>query len=514
VSTEGSVKHLLLLLAAALPAAAADIRVDGSYRLRLNTESNYLLDPTTRLGQQQWVEHRLRITPKIVEQDTIEVQGSFDVLSGIIGGDLAPNFQDLGWQGRSNRNGIHTSGFEFRHLFVKLRMPFGVFEFGQMPNDWGMGMFINGGDQENAFDFGDQRFGDIVDRILFAMRPFGFLGPRSEIARNVALAIAADLVYRDRYASLFGNDVGNSQGLFSTGGVHWGDVASEIVAALVWDPSTDSRAGIYIARRWQEYALGGGSLHTWLFDVHARTLFPVRAIGGVLSLEAEAAELYGSTTHSPNLSGLRTQIAQQGAAVRAVLSRGTVEAEIEGGYASGDSNPFDDASTQFQFNRDFKVGLVLFDEVLLFQTQNAASRLADPRFTARPPPGIDLLPTQGAVTNALYVKPTVRWRPSLFGGRLRLVGSVLFARAAEAYVDPYSTYVASAPMNVFGAAAGRNYGTEIDAAASWRVRLGGTLAYELGVQAGRLFPGNAFQLADGSRLSPVNALRFRATLQF
>src|SRR5205823_12517926 len=87
---------------------------------------------------------------------------SFDVLSGLIGGDLAPKFQDLGWQGRSNRDGVHASGFEFRHLFAKLRLPFGLFEFGQMPNDWGMGMFINGGDQENAFDFGDQRFGDIV----------------------------------------------------------------------------------------------------------------------------------------------------------------------------------------------------------------------------------------------------------------------------------------------------------------------------------------------------------------
>ena len=507
-------KHLLLLLAAALPAAAADIRVDGSYRLRFNAESNYLLDPTTRLGQEHWLEHRLRITPKIVEQDTIEVQGSFDVVSGIVGGELAPNFQDLGWQGRSNRNGVHISGFEFRHLFVKLRMPFGVFEFGQMPNDWGMGMFINAGDQENAFDFGDQRFGDIVERVLFATRPFGFLGPRSEIAKNVALAVAADLVYRDRYASLFISGTDNSQGLFPAGGVSWGDVASEIVAALVWDPSPESRAGIYVSRRWQEYALGGGSLHWWLFDLHARTLFPISALGAVLSLEAEAAELYGSTTHSPNLSGLRTQVAQQGAAARAVLSRGSVEGELEAGYASGDSNPFDDVSTQFQFNRDFKVGLVLFDEVLQFQTQNAAGRLADPRFTARPPRGIDLLPTQGAVTNTLYLKPTVRWRPPLFAGRLRLVGSVLFARAAEPYIDPYSTSLTSAPVNVFGAPAGRYYGTEIDGAASWRVRLAGSLAYELGVQAGRLFPGNAFHLADGSRLSPVNAVRFRATLQF
>jgi hypothetical protein len=509
------VKHLvrLLFLLCAMPAAAADIRVDGSYRLRFNGESNYLLDGSgTRLGQERWMEHRLRLTPKIIEPDQIEVQGSFDVVSGLVAGQLAPTFQELGWQGRSNRDGIHATGFDFRYLFVKFRLPFGVFEFGQMPSDWGMGMLINGGNQEEGPDFGDVRFGDIVDRVLFATRPFGFLGPRSEIAQHVALALAADLIYRDRYAQLV---TSNRTSEFSgVSGLHWGDVASQIVAALVWDPGPDSRAGLYVARRWQQYAAGGGSLHTWLVDLHARTLFPLEWLGGTLSLEAEAAEVYGSTTHAPNLSAVRSQVAQQGAAGRALLSRGTIEAELEAGYASGDSNPFDDVTTQFQFSRDFKVGLVLFDEVLLFQTQNTARRLADANLGARPPPGLDLLPSEGAVVNALYLKPTLRWRPSLFAGRLRLVGSVLFARAAQPYVDPYGTLVGGMPLNPFGAEPGRYYGTEIDGAISWRTRLSGSVGYELGAQAGRLFPGNAFRMADGSNLGPVNAVRFRATLMF
>ena len=252
-----------------------------------------------------------------------------------------------------------------------------------------------------------------------------------------------------------------------------------------------------------------------MFDFHARTLFPIEALSGTLSLEAELAEIYGSTSHAPNLNSLaRTDIGQQGAAARAVLSRGPWEAEIEGGYASGDSNPFDDSATQFQFNRDFKVGLVLFDEVLLFQTQNSARRLANPALSGRPPPGIDLLPTEGAVANAMYLKPTFRFRPSLFGGRLRIVGSVLLARAPEPYVDPYQSFVSSVALNPFGAPAGKNYGVEIDGAVSWRAKILGSLGYELGVQAGRLFPGNAFRLADGSTMAPVNALRFRGTLVF
>ena len=495
----------LVLLLGALPSAATEVRVDGSYRVRFAGETNYLLDGSgTRLGQESFIEHRLRLSPKIIEQDQIEVQASFDVLSGLVAGDLAPSFQELGYQGRSNRDGVHASGFDFRYLFVKFRLPFGIFEFGQMPADWGMGMLINGGNQELAPDFGDMRFGDIVDRVLLATRPFGFLGP--EISQHVAMAVAVDLVYRDRYAQLITAN--------STNGLSWGDVASQLVLALVWDPSADTRAGLYVARRWQEYAAGAGSLHAWFLDLHGRTLFPSEWLGGTVSLEAEGAAILGNTTHAPNLNAVQAKVQQFGAAGRALFARGTVEGEMEAGYASGDSNPVDDATTEFQFNRDFKVGMVLFDEVLLFQTQNSARRLADPNLRARPPPGIDLLPTEGAVANALYLKPTLRWRPSLFGGRLRLVASTLFAWAAQPYLDPYSTFVGSTPLNPFGAVPGRYYGTEIDGAVSWRARVSGNVGYELGVQAGRLFPGNAFLMADGSHLPPVNAVRFRATFLF
>ena len=235
-----------LLLFLSLPAAAAEVRVDGSYRLRYNLESNYLLDESTRLGQERWMEHRLRLTPKIVETDQIEVQASFDVISGLVAGQLAPSFQQLGWTGRSAYDGIHASGFDFRHVFAKLRLPIGVFEFGQMPNDWGMGMLLNGGNTEEGPDFGDARFGDIVDRVLFATRPLAFLGPRSHFGQHLALAVAGDLVYRDRYATLVRSN--------GTGGLQWGDVASEVVGALVWDPTADTRAGLYVVRRWQQYA--------------------------------------------------------------------------------------------------------------------------------------------------------------------------------------------------------------------------------------------------------------------
>ena len=99
-------------ITAAGPAFAADVRVDGSYRMRLDLNSNYLLDPSTRLGQTAYAEHRLRLTPKIVEEGQIEIQASFDILSGLFAGDLAPGFQELGYTERSQRNGTRAQGFD------------------------------------------------------------------------------------------------------------------------------------------------------------------------------------------------------------------------------------------------------------------------------------------------------------------------------------------------------------------------------------------------------------------
>jgi hypothetical protein len=165
-------------------------------------------------------------------------------------------------------------------------------------------------------------------------------------------------------------------------------------------------------------------------------------------------------------------------------------------------------------NRDYKVGLILFDEVLMFQSQNAARRLADPKLLGAPLPGLDLLPTEGAVTNALYLKPTLRWKPRVLGGTLRFVGSALFARAPQAVIDPYQALISSAPKNAFGHDAGRNYGVELDGAVGYHARISGAFGFETGVQLGYLIPGNAFTRLDGRRMPAAYGMKVRATFVF
>lgn len=503
-----SLSFLAALLCSAGIARAAEVRVDGSYRLRLAFDTDLALDDQGgRLGQRRWAEHRLRLTPKIIEQEKAEIQASFDVLSGLIGGELAPGFQGLGWTERSVKNGVRARGFDFRHFFAQVRLPSGLLQIGQMPSHWGMGLLTNGGNEDQEADFGDARFGDIVDRILFATRPFAGLGPRSPLSQSLSLALAGDLVYRDRYANFL---------IADGGGLQVGDVAFQGVAELRYDPNDKIRAGLHAARRVQSYAKDGGNRHVWIFDAHARALFELGLFGGsTLAVEGEGAQVYGGTSHATSLAApVSTRISQQGGALRAVLSVSQLESEIEAGYASGDSSPFSGESNAFAMSRDYKVSLVLFDEVLLFQSQNAARRLADPRLSGRPQPGIDLIPTEGAVTDALYLKPTLRYRPAALGGRVRFVGSLLWARAPRPYVDPYNSLLSSRPLNPFNAPAGQSYGVELDSSVSYRERFGTQLGVELGLQGGVLFPGNAFNLADGTRMARAYAAKLRATLTF
>jgi hypothetical protein len=495
------------LLLAAPAARAAEVRFDGAYQLRLNFNNNYLLDPTQRLDQTAWAEHRLRLTPKIVEQTAIEIQAQFDVVSGLFAGDRAPTFGELGWTERSEQNGIRARGFDFRYLFASIRLPVGLLQVGQMPNHWGMGLVANNGECMDCVDFGDLRFGDIVDGFLFGTRPLTFLGPRSELAQQVIAAVSGQIIYRDRYASLVTR---------AGGGLAFNDFALQGVGILRWEPSEMSRIGFYAARRSQNYAADGGNLHAWVFDAHARTEIILPALQSSLRLEAEGAEIYGGTGHGANLNGAETRIAQQGFAVRATVTRLDVEAELEVGYMSGDENPLDSTANGFAANRDYKVGLVLWDEVMLFQTQNAARRLADPSLSGRPPGGIDSIPTEGAVTNAIYLNPRARFRRPFFGGSLRAVVGVLFTRAPQPVADAYQSFLSSSPLNSFGMPAGRNYGTELDLGLSWRVPFTNDrqLGLEVGGQYGVLFPGDVFLRGDGTNMPAISAFRFRSNLYF
>ena len=85
---------------------------------------------------------------------------------------------------------------------------------------------------------------------------------------------------------------------------------------------------------------------------------------------------------------------------------GDLVAQVEMGYASGDANPLDGTQRRFVFDPNHRVGLLLFDEVLRFATARASTAAQDPLLTnaTRPPPGVDLLPSNETLAAAeLYL---------------------------------------------------------------------------------------------------------------
>jgi hypothetical protein len=223
--------------------------------------------------------------------------------------------------------------------------------------------------------------------------------------------------------------------------------------------------------------------------------------------------------------GRRTSIRGLGVLAEGGLQGGTVSmeglrarsrwvAKLEYGYASGQADPFASRQTRFSFDPNHRAGRLLFDELLRFQTARAATAIRDPYVVAdaRPIPGIDLLPTNGAITGASYVNPTFVFRPD---ASIELAFGVLVAQATSDVVDPYRLASAGSYVNYRGgAAAGRDLGVELDFGLEKRWVASSGLVPQLGFQGAVLAPGTAFADAKGNTIAPPWLLEGRAGLQF
>jgi hypothetical protein len=146
------------------------------------------------------------------------------------------------------------------------------------------------------------------------------------------------------------------------------------------------------------------------------------------------------------------------------------------------------------------VGLLLFDEVMRFQTARAASAAQDPLLAnaTRPTPGTDLLASNGGVYGAEYVNPTVIVRPRRW---LDLKGGMVIAQSTADVVDPYRLALSGKYVNYRGGdPKSHDLGVELDAGVEARFPLDYGMKITLGAQGGVLFPGAALANAAGDRM--------------
>jgi hypothetical protein len=515
----------LLLDSGRVPVAAPEpdlirFQMHGEYQLRYTRMQSFPLAVSAStasahpgayadsLGQNDYVNHWLRITPRLQIKDDITIVGQMDVLTGLVLGDVAHD-TSADETARDSYNGL--SNVQPRWLYVDWLTKYGLWRVGQQPSHWGVGIVANDGDHPSTF--GDYRYGAISDALLFATKPMGKDGP-------LTVAAAGQLVFRDANAQ-----------------ITRGDHAFQGVLAGYWERGPN-QLGIYGVYRHQStdrtsgsdlYAYGD-TIDAAVVDVAGHFAAPVPGQDAFVFGAGEAAAILGSTnaerTVEQAASGQRSTIrAWGGAAQLGVVHRahdaapeagsptnwGDLVAQLEVGYASGDADPNDGTEKRFVFDPNHKVGLILFDEVMRFQTARAATAAQDPLLVNRPPPGSSLLPSNGGIYGAEYVNPTIIVRPRPW---LDLKGGMVIAQTTADVVDPLRLAVNGAAQNYVGGDPHRHdLGVELDGGAEGRFPLD-YATFVAGLQGGVLFPGGALADINGARMHAPWLVNVRAGLQF
>ena len=458
------------------------------------------------LGQRVFGTQWLRLRPTLQIGRNVKIVAQADVFGGIVLGDLT---RDVSGDGHPRDAFDSIGNAELRWAFLEWLTPIGLVRVGRQPSHWGLGMVANDGDHRPRF--GDYRKGSTGDRVLFATKPLGESSP-------LVVALAGDLVRRDTFAN-----------------ENRGDATMQGVAAILWQGER-LEAGVYGALRRQtndrtsvpNVAFYTDSLRALVGDAYVRTTSPL--VGDVEVVAGAEVAVLTAQSDVPRTAealrrGQRTTIAGLGVLAEFTIQGGRLEqkglrprprwsATLEYGFASGQADPFASTQTRFSFDTNHRVGLVLFDEVLRWQTARAATAIQDPYLAAqsRPVPGVDLLPTSGSVTGASYMQPSFTYRPT---ASLDLTVGVLVAQSTADVVDPYRLAVDGTYANyVGGAPRGRDFGVEVDAAIEKRWVSEAGLVPQLGVQAGVLFPGTAFADAKGNTMPSPWLVQGRAGLQF
>lgn len=386
---------------------------------------------------------------------------------------------------RSDLNTPETdlNGTQLRRGGVEVTTGVGRFTVGRTVSQWGLGLVANDGG-DDPLQFGGKRGGHTVTRLGWAILPAAiFQGGDPAEAFPLALAVAYDWVGRD--------DLANRSG----------DSAHNAVAALLYQGSI-LHAGVYGVHRDQRDALG---LTTDAKIVDGFVRWRVNAQQGRYALLAgEGALIQGHTGWMKtvgNRDGL--DIKQFGGVARVELGSPFWSTRIEAGIASADARPLDGTLRNFRFASDYHVGLVLFPQVQRAMADNAAANLGDPKYSAYPPAGVERLGTGGAVTQASYIHPVVRWQVSpmaavLLGG--------LWAESPSAVADPYRTWLAGGrPTGPRGGVGSRDLGMEFDAGLETVHGTASWLQLVARLDAGVWFPGAAFNDADGRPMAAVGA---------
>jgi uncharacterized protein (TIGR04551 family) len=439
----------------------------SSTNMRLRLEPTFNLDEGTSIHVQADVYDNLVLgsTPTDLDLGGISTGASVPPV-GAFGTTQAPAVKGV----NSDRDALIV-----KRAWAEVAVPLGVLKAGRMPNQWGMGIYHNAGGRDpisGTYNY-DADYGDTVDRVSFSAQIPGtqlraMIASDWDTTRLVSNQTSANKGHEGHPFDLDDSDDTNG----------WVAVISKMTPAQDFKDAVDRGEtvldyGIYFEYKTQDwdtnltnFTLGSTldaatayvprSLKTYTPDIWARL-----GTGPVL-LEGELVGQFGTVNHLDDLGiAGSANIRKLGGAGRMTWKgvEGKLRLGVESGFATGDqwdntvqgntniayANQLGDPSicnaqhtctlTQFMFNRDYQVDMILWRHLV------------------------------GAVTNAAYAKPFLQYD---------LTKSIMF-KVAD--ITSFALKPVATPGNSL------MYGTELDTDLGYT----GNHVY-LGVSFGVLFP--------------------------
>lgn len=458
------------------------------------------------------IDHRLRLDAGVDYKDLVRIQTSVDALSGVLWGDNGDLDKDPppAFGANVNTRNVNAAracvgyregdplspdayGYALcpandwfvRRAYGEVVTPIGLFRIGRQPFTEGMGTAVADGDGRTN-RFGVSGTGNNVDGIMFATKPLEAFVPAdqrdSSPNRGLFLILRYDRLVTDKLR-FFDDDLHNTL------------VALRYLAPQ-YSFGRDLELRLAHAFRWDQ--ANGTGIHS--VNVRAASSFGRFSAGLDATLIAGSTREVSSAYHVINNDPIVDQdVLQFGARAVARYDAEMWTAYLELDYASGDPDPETRSTlSQFLFAEDANVGLLLFDQVLAFQTARAAAsgvelltRLGAPSLPA------DSISTRGAFTNAIAIFPQVDVRPH---PTVLVRAGVLAAWAAEKVIDPVASLrrkdgitVEDDLINFVGGKPGTFYGVELDGRAQWRF----LNHFALDLEGAVLFPGDALKDENG-----------------
>ncbi len=364
----------------------AEVQVDA--RLIESLPADWEVDAEgTDVGWGPALDSRLRLGGGLSHDEALRAEAQVDLFTGQLAGatwDLSP----LDERGRDANDALGLEGVVPREALVGARTPWFDVELGLQTSSWGLGVVANDGATDPLFGRSD--FGDRAIRLRLATAPFARKGGDERFPLFVLLA--GDRVVADDLARMWE-----------------GDIAWQGIAAAMFREERHA-AGVYGVVRDQVSAHGD---HTRAHVADAFVDWTLRSKGGTeVRLATEGAAVLGTTdavTSYVAPDGLR--IRQGGLAVRTELGRDRWRLHARAALASGDASTDDAVLTDYRFDRDFDVGMVLFDEVLGDIALGTIPLVSDPSLAAEPPDGVDALADEGAFRSAFALQPAATVSP-------------------------------------------------------------------------------------------------------